>query len=75
MKIRAQSGKVIDLQEFKHTAFKVGSNETLAVIIALEAALGVQVSTPATNDWQYGWNACMGNVRYAAGVIEEPADG
>ena len=83
MKIKTKDGRyVIDLAKLRqrceenvadrsHPLGTIATREDLALLDALEAALDVQTSTPASDTWQRGWNACKNAVREAAGVIEE----
>lgn len=83
MKIRSKNGEIIDLAELSKYVEFVRASESLemrkqcridafsSTLDALEAALSVQTSTPASDTWQRGWNACKNAVRDAAGEIEE----
>jgi len=75
IRIRTASGEVIDIDETIRQASKIGASKILALSKALKAALSVQESTPPTNDWQYGWNACKNQVLADAGVIENEEGG
>lgn len=67
---------MLRVQEAAHAAQRdfigVATHHIEPLLDALEAALSVQTSTPASDTWQRGWNACKNAVRDAAGVIEEP---
>jgi hypothetical protein len=67
LRIRAEDGETIDLADMRAYYVERAWTTEIALLDALEAALGVPLDEHGIN----GHNTALLKVRYAAGVIEE----